>query len=229
LSRGYTEQCFLEKLLTEIFSSRDIAIEIKSISGGSKKSAIKISDVKSVEYVEGVKYYVLIYNCGGDSNVKSYILDHRLNLIKAGYTKIVGLRDLYPDFKIDEINRLKQGLNYNVPQKNIKIQFVLSVMEIESWFIAEYTHFPKIDSLLTTQYLEDNFGLYFGKIKIEEIQNAAETLDNIYKAVGKRYDKKGKSINRTISHLDYSKLYFDLRFTIESLNDLVESFEEIFE
>lgn len=225
---GYTEQYFLEKLLSEIFSSKDIAIEIKSISGGSK-SPIKYTNIKSAQPNEETKYYVLIYNCGGDSNVKSYILDHRESLIKAGHKKIVGLRDLFPEFQRDEIHKLRMGLNYKVPQKDIKIQFVLSIMEIESWFLAEHSHFESIDQTLTTEHIKATFGLDLKTMNTEEVENAAETLDNIYKSVGKRYLKKTKSIDRTIEVLDYSEIYFETRKRLNSLNELIEAFEEIFE
>ena len=91
---GYTEQYFLEKLLFEIFSERKISIEIQKMKGG-KNIPITFSGIKSTVITESTEYFVLIYNCGGDSNVKSYILERRLDLAKADYTKIVGLRDIF--------------------------------------------------------------------------------------------------------------------------------------
>ena len=225
---GDTEQYFLQKLLTEIFSVNDIAIELKTISGG-KNSDIKYTNIQSAKITDEIKYFVLIYNCGGDSSIKSYILDHRENLIKAGYKKIIGLRDLYPDFTREDILKLRRGLNYKIPQKDIKIQFVLSVMEIESWFLAEYTHFERIDNKLTIEHIETNIGLNLSKINTEEIDQASVTLDTIYKSVGKRYLKKTKSIERTVDKLDCVQMYYETRKNLESLNELIEAFEEIFE
>lgn len=227
-TEGFTEQYFLERLLTEIFSAKKIAIEVKSISGG-KNSPITYTNIKSATITDYIKYYVLIYNCGGDSSIKSYILDHRESLIKAGYKKIIGIRDLYPDFSRNDIFKLRYGLNYKIPQKDIKIEFVLSVMEIESWFLAEHSHFPKIDANLTLAQIQGNTGIDFSTKNTEEIENPADTLDQIYRTVGKRYIKKTKTISRTVDVLDYSILYFETRKNIASLNELIEAFEEIFE
>ncbi len=43
-------------------------------------------------------YYVLVYDCGGETNVKSYLLARRNKLISNGYSMILGLRDVYPNF-----------------------------------------------------------------------------------------------------------------------------------
>ena len=48
-------------------------------------------------------------------------------------------------------------------------------MEIESWFLAEYSHFKSIDKSLTVEHIEENFGLNLKSIDTEEIENAAGT------------------------------------------------------
>lgn len=224
---GYTEQYFLESLLLEIFSTKNIAIEINKMKGGSN-IPIKISNIKSTNITDETKYFVLIYNCGGDSNVKSYILERREHLIKANYSKIVGFRDIYPDFTRDEIHKLQYGLKKYVPQKDIKIEFILSIMEIESWFIAEYTHFLKIDNSLTAKKIETDFGFNLEEYNTELIDAPTEKLNEIYKTVGKEYNKTVESIDRTVNSLDYSNVYLEVRQKINSLNELIESFEEIF-
>lgn len=224
---GYTEQYFLESLLLEIFSTKNIAIEINKMKGGSR-IPINISNIKSSNITDETKYFVLIYNCGGDANVKSYILERRQDLINAQYSKIVGFRDIYPDYSREEIHKLQYGLKRYVPQKDIKIEFVLSIMEIESWFIAEHSHFQKINQTLTTTTISQACGFDINEYNTELIDAPANKLNEIYNIAGEVYDKTTPSLDRTIESLDYGNLYFDVRKKINSLNELIESFEEIF-
>lgn len=224
---GYTEQFFLEKLLLEIFSERKISIEIQKMKGG-KNIPISFSSIKSTVATEDTEYFVLIYNCGGDANVKSYILERRLDLAKAKYSKIVGLRDIFPDFERKDIHELKYFLNYKVPQKEIKIEFVISIMEIEGWFLSDYTHFEKINSDLDSEKITSFLGYDLKEYNTELIDAPANCLNNIYGLSGEKYEKTKISIDRTVEAIDYSEIYFESRKRINSLNDLILSFEGIF-
>ncbi|MFV0166618.1 DUF4276 family protein [Empedobacter falsenii] len=224
---GYTEQYFLEKLLLEIFSERQISIEIQKMKGG-KKIPISFSSIKSTLITEDTKYFVLIYNCGGDSNVKSYILERRLDLAKAGYCKIVGLRDIFPDFERKDIHELTYFLNYKVPQKEIKIEFVISIMEIESWFMSDHTHFIKVNPCFDSKNVKSLLGFDLKNYNTELIDAPADTLNKIYGLCGETYEKTKESIDRTVEAIDYSEIYFESRKRIKSLDDLILSFEEIF-
>lgn len=224
---GYTEQYFLEKLLLEIFSEKKITIEVQKMKGG-KNIPITFSSIKSTEVIESTKYFVLIYNCGGDSNVKSYILERRLDLAKAEYSKIVGLRDIFPDFQRKDIHDLKYFLNYKVPQKEIKIDFIISIMEIESWFLSDSSHFEKINASLDPVTITNYLGYDLKSHNTELIDAPAECLNNIYNLCGEKYEKNKVSIDRTVEAIDYSEIYFESRKRIKSLDDLILSFEEIF-
>jgi hypothetical protein len=225
---GYTEQIFVEKLLIAIFAEKDIAIDVNRMKGG-KNIPISITNIKSSKITVDTKYFVLIYNCGGDSNIKSYILERRNDLLNAGYVKIIGLRDIYPDFTRSEIHQLKYGLNYRLPQKDIKIEFIISIMEIESWFLAEHTHYPKIHPELTVASIKDKVGIDFSDFNTELLDTPATMLNDIYQIEGESYDKSAQSITRTINSLNYEDLYFETRKRINCLDELIKSFEEIFE
>ncbi|OWK45365.1 hypothetical protein FRUB_01696 [Fimbriiglobus ruber] len=51
---------------------------------------------------------MLIVDCGGDHQVKSRILEEHENLTKTSYQKIVGIRDVRPDFTSADIPRLEK-------------------------------------------------------------------------------------------------------------------------
>jgi hypothetical protein len=223
---GYTEQEFVRKLLTEIFGVRKLAIEITRIKGG-KKIPITHTIIESALTTDDTIYYILIYNCTGDSNVKSYILDHRESLIKSGYIKIIGLRDIYPDFKREDIFKLEQWLNYGLPQKDLPIKIVLSIMEIESWFLAEEKHYLKINETLDLNYICNNFNFNPSEDDTQLIDEAAKKLDQIYQNVGEVYNKDIDKINKTINALDYANVYFVVSNRISSLKKLIFEFEEV--
>lgn len=225
---GYTEQEFLKRLLIEVFDNKKIGIEIKEIKGGSK-TGISYTSIVTPTITETTQYYVLIYNCGGDKSIKSYILDRRNSLIQAGYKKIVGLRDVFPDCKREEIERFMYGLYFRLPQKDITISFILSTMEVESWFIADENHFSKIDDRLTSEKIESDFGFNPTYYNTELIDNPASTLKAIYQTVGKTYKKEKDIINRTVESLDYCNLYLNVNTRIPSFKTLTDEINLIFE
>lgn len=224
---GLTEQMFLEKLLLEVFGKKNIAVDVKKIKGGSS-IPITISEISSSDVSEVTRYYVLIYDCGGDSNVKSYILDQRKNLLKAGYLKIIGIRDVYPDFERKEIHALRYGLKKNVPQKELPIKFILSVMEIEAWFLAEQNHYKEVDISLTLEHIEKEIGFNPSNFNTELRNTPAVDLNSIYELAGKKYEKEKNSLKITIDALDYGNIYFDVHTRIASLRELIDEINFIF-
>jgi hypothetical protein len=225
---GFTEQLFIENLLLEVFGNKKIAIEIKSISGGSR-TPIKITSIATPSAQPGVGYYILIYNCGGENSIRSYISDQRKSLIKSGYSKIIGIRDVYPNFTHAEIPLLRYGLYFKLPQKAIPIVFVLGIMEIEAWFVAEETHYQRIDRALTVEFITKNYLFNPSTYNSELLNNPAIDLHNIYCLAGRSYKKKKKAqIRRTITNLDYLNVYFNVKDRIPSLNLLIAEIDQIF-
>lgn len=224
---GYTEQEFLKRLLEEIFGQKKVAIEVKSARGGSRV-AVSYTTIKSAIATDETKYFVLIYNCNGDSGVKSYILEQRESLISAGYSKVIGLRDVYPDVERKDIYKLWYGLNLRVPQKPVPISFVLSVMETESWFLAEDTHYERINHQLTVDFIKSNCNFNPLAISSENVDQAAELLKNIYQSVGMTYKKEEFYIDRTINALDFSNMYFTVRNRNVSLDNIIRECEALF-
>jgi hypothetical protein len=224
---GISEQIFVEKLLVEIFGRHKISIETIKISGG-KNSPIKKAKYPFNNSGNNSDYFAVIYDCGGDSTVKSYILEERESLIKANYLKIIGLLDVYPRMR-EDILKFKRGLNYGTPTKDIEIAYVLSIMEIESWFLAEYSHFEKIDSLLTIPLIVSKLGFNPQNDNMELRDCPAIDLRSCYELVGKGYNKSKLDINRTVQALDFSVLYLVQKNKMASLNELITTIESAFE
>ena len=152
---GKTEQIFIETLLQEIADKNRLAIEIISIN--ANQSGKDTSLIKKPVITSETKFYVLIYNSSGDKRVVSDIKKQYTKLILSGYERIIGLRDVYPT-RISEKSKLQSDLNSFLPKGTIPINIVLAVMEVESWFLAEYNHFLKIDPRLTPEKIQAMFG-----------------------------------------------------------------------
>ncbi len=223
---GLTERLFLIKLLIEIFGEKRISFEVKKISGGSK-STISIITIFAQSSING-GYYILIYDCGGDSNIRSYIEDQRTGLINAGYIKIYGIRDVFPTFRRTEIATLIKGLYFRLPQNGIPIKFILSIMEIEAWFLAEENHFQIIDPNLTLESIQNNHSFDPSNFNTELFDEPAEKLRTIYQTVGKSYKKSQSYIERTINALDCANIYINVCTRVNSLGELITEINSFF-
>jgi hypothetical protein len=93
---GFTELQFVDKLIEEIAGDK-VLIEHKSISGGSTVKRT-IETIKASKPSTGQEYFVLLYNCGNDEIVKERIREEHAGLTQKGYSKIIGIRDVRPQF-----------------------------------------------------------------------------------------------------------------------------------
>ena len=215
---GQTEQLFVTKLLREIAGENCITINNEKYVNKNGMRLITSIDAASVENER--KFYVIIRDCGGDSCVKSDIIDGCEKLSMAGYEKIIGLLDVYPKTR-NEIQKYELGLKYGVPTKYIPINIVLAVMEIEAWFLGEASHFNKIHPDLTRERIVSTFGFDPFTENMEIRNHPADDLNDIYKLVGFAYNKKKQNTLRTVNSLDYNRLYIEQQEKMESLENLI--------
>ncbi|MBD2386270.1 DUF4276 family protein [Cylindrospermum sp. FACHB-282] len=212
---GKTEQIFVKKLLREIAGRSNISIEIQSKEGHKIATLIMKDSVTSA-----TKFYVLIYNSGGDSKVVSDMKDQYNSLTASGYETIIGLRDVYP-IPISQKSRLQNGLHSSLPKGVIPVDIVLAVMEVEAWFLAEWNHFFKIDISLTPERIQTELGFNPQTDDMEQRPHPAEDMEQIYNLVGKYYNKSEKQLNRLASNLDYEFLYIKLAKNVPSLGEFI--------
>ncbi len=222
---GQTEQVFVRKLLEEIAGRKNIYIETQmaKIDRNGNRYFTVIRAASASGSVDR-KYYVLIRDCGSESNVKTDIRDSLESLSRSGYEKIIGLRDVYP-LACADIPRLEFGLRYEIPTRFIPVSIILAIMEVEAWFLAEVEHFVKIDPTLTASYIKTSLGFDPSIDNVEQRPHPAQDLDDIYHLAGFSYKKKKSSIQRTISALDYNALYLIVRDRVPSLNKFIEQID----
>lgn len=229
---GQTEQLFVEKLIEEIASKKEIAIEIRSLKGGGKKSSIEkqLIPIRYKAINKNTRYYILIVNCNTDNRVQSEINENCLNMQNSGYEKVLGIRDLYPAV----LKNLPKVLKYAVVKKpNLKItaKSIIAVFEIETWFLAEYRFLEKIDNKLTLPYIIENLGFDLENDCLDQdmkYHHSANVLDEIYREAEISYEKKYAETEKIIENLDYEVLYLITKNKLKSLQEFIDELDDFF-
>ena len=225
-TEGQTEQIFAEFLLREIVGTHGLVIESYTARGGGKSGARSFRSLSLSGPSNGATHFAMIVDCGTDNRVRSDIGDQYDSLIKSGYTTIIGIRDVFPEFTVSDIPKLRSGLNYRLKSVPIQVQFILGVMEIESWFLAEHTHFSRIDPTLTVPKIIALLGF---NPELEDLQlriNPASDLHMVYQIAGLAYRKKKNQALRTMSVLDYASIYLDVSSRFPDLHNLIKSIDD---
>jgi hypothetical protein len=218
---GFTEVQFATRLIEEVAGKQNVAIEHRTITGGSSVPK-RIVTLRAARKDGDERFYVLIVDCQGDSQVKSRILEEHESLTKAGYLKIIGIRDVRPQFTRADIPKLVANLRKYVKTSLAPVEFVLAVMEVEAWFLAEYNHFSKLDPKLTVASIKAVLGFDPALDDMSMRTDPTGDLDSCYALVGHTYRK---SESRTAEALDYAHIYVDLSARIPYLGRLNEELD----
>jgi Domain of unknown function (DUF4276) len=218
---GLTEQILVRQLLQAVLDQNRIAIQTVKITGGHNVR-MSFTVMRAAHVLSQTEYYILVYDCGGESNVKGYLMAQRDKLVSSGYTTIMGLRDVYPNFKREEVPKLIRGLNYRLPQKRAATQIFLAVMETEAWFLGEYRHLKKVSGKLTPRYIENRLGFNPQTDNMEERDRPAEDMKKVYRLVGHDYTKKRDKLNSVVRKLDFNYFTHGLADRMPSLGTFVD-------
>lgn len=219
---GYSELLFVEKLIWKIAGSRVVRIERGSIKGGKTiPKRFEIFTAKNV--TSGEEYYVLIVNCQGDSQVKTRMIEEHRSFTSQGYEKIIGLRDVFPDFQHSDIPQLQTRMQQNFDTSLTPAEVILSTMEIESLFLGESTHFEKIDPAITASSIKARLGFDPVSDDMELRPEPAADLANCYAIAGKTYNKY--LVKDTIDVLDFDHVYLTQPARFQSLAQLVSNID----
>ncbi|HER09661.1 MAG TPA: hypothetical protein ENO20_12205 [Bacteroides sp.] len=224
---GLTEQILVRRMLDSVMDRNRIAVQTVKITGGHN---IRMSfTVMTAAHVDNLTdYYVLIYDCGGESNVKGYLMAHRQKLVSNGYSMILGLRDVYPNFTREEVGRLLRGLNYQLPQKKAPTQIYLAIMETEAWLLGEYKHFKKVSRKLTPAFIEKHLGFNPATENMEDREHPSLDMKAVYRLAGHDYTKKRERLIAVVNKLDLNYFTHGLAEKMPSLGKFVNGLEQFF-
>ena len=159
----------------------------------------------------------------GDDQVKIRILEEHENFTKKGYSAIVGLRDVRPKFAYTEIAKLESSLPKYIKTSLTPVTFILAVMEIEAWFLAETTHFARVDPAISVKAIKATLGFDPENDDLEQRHEPTSDLQNCYEIAGKSYSKG--CVENTISTLDFARIYLELVVRFRYLGKLVQSID----
>jgi hypothetical protein len=220
---GQTERIFITRLLQEIAGYKKVSVEVYQVRGD--KANRKIQPLKS-NLIEVAPFFILLYDCGCDSHVLSDIKKQHNSLTNNGYEKILGLRDLYPE-PLKNRTQVENGIKgflKTLRQKNgIPISMILVIMEIEAWFLGEYSFLTKIDSCLTSNFILHNLGFDLNALDVEQIPHPSEALNKIYQLIQRSYHKSETTVEEIASLLNYEFMYLHLVDKIKQLKQLIDA------
>lgn len=220
---GHTELLFVERMVSEVAGRHQVAFEEIQIAGGATVPR-RVVTLKAEAPSSDQKYYVLIVDCGGDHQVKTRILEEHERLTRDGYVEIIGVRDVRPRFTRAEIPRLQQGLQMYIKTSLAPVTFVLSNMEIEAWFLADVSHYPKISDRLNAQIIASQLGFDPATQNMADRDHPSNDLHLAYSLVGEEYTKS--VANRTINFLDFEFVYCELRARVPELDLLSKRLDD---
>ena len=221
-TEGYTEVAFVEKLIEEIAGKNNVQIEHTQIRGGSTVPK-SMTVIRAAKPVTGQRYYVLLVDCGNDELVKERIREEHENLTKAGYSKLIGIRDVRPKFTHAEIPKLEAYLPKYIKTKLIPVTFILAIMELEAWFLAESTHFSRIDPAITVAAIKATLGFDPSTDDMQQRLAPANDLNDCYSIGSKAYIKNQAKL--TVDALDFAAVYLELRNRIDYLDRLISEID----
>ncbi|MEA5534862.1 DUF4276 family protein [Crocosphaera sp. XPORK-15E] len=222
---GQTEQIFVVKLLKEIARQKDISIKIYKFQGTkSRRTPHLLEDMN----IENSRFFALLYDCTCESQVLSDIKSQHQSLTQNNYTKIIGVRDLYPK-SLDDKQKIENGMKGFIKPLNktgIPIYMILAIMEIEAWFLAEWQCFSKIDKLLTYEFILQSCGLDLINIDVETIPHPSDDIDKIYQLIGRNYTKTKEQVTEIVESIDYQLVLSDVVKKAKQLKKLIEEIDE---
>ncbi len=220
---GQTEQIFVSKLVKEIAGKNNIVVLLEKLHGGNKY-ARSITTIEAKNTKDEEEYYVLIRDCGCDNKVQSDIKDNIESHSKNGFDKVIGLRDVYP-FKKEELKKLITYSATGIPTKFIPFKIIFAVMEVESWFLGDENHFNVINENLTPQKIEASLNLELTPTNIENLEQPAVTLNEIYNLVGFSYDKSYETVQKVVNSLDMENMYVSIKDELKSLGLFIDEID----
>jgi hypothetical protein len=98
-------------------------------------------------------------------------------------------------------------------------------MEVEAWFVAEHTHFGRLDVRLTSNYISHHMGIDIAADDIESWDHPAQDLHDIYSLAGLSYTKAKAEVERTVTALDFRAVRHILPARTPSIQPLIRAIE----
>ena len=208
---GQTELIFTRELILKFFEWQEIWIECYSLFNDQDRNSVDYP-YKSPD----ATYFFEILNIGNDSKVLSSILKREKYLLDQGFTKIIGLRDMYSKEYRELVKNRRT--NFSINQKFIeshqqtisaksvdpdKIRFHFAIMELESWLLGIEDLFQRHNPILDCKKIKEECQIDLSQIDPEtEVFHPATLIKSIMEIVGDGYDKKKGEVNKFMGQIE---------------------------
>ena len=220
---GYTELEFASRLVEQIAGPGKVVVHRQQHKGKATKPTIREMDITPPVLSADMKYLLIVDCRGGSKTVRSRMEEsYKTQTTSGGFGRIACLLDVHPKTHA-QIPEFKRGLEYRMVTKPLKVPFILTVMEVEAWFLSEHTHFAKIDPKITIDKIIAKMGFDPSADDMTLRLNPSKDLNECYQIAGKRYEKCNCA--DTIKALDFERLYLDVRPKHPSLDELCSELE----
>lgn len=224
---GTTEQILAEKLVHYLGSRQRVAIRVERMEGGRRSVGRAVTEIRGTSETGDHEYFVLIVDCGQDERVTSDIRERYDGLLASSYHTIVGIRDVYPRPR-DHIQRLRDRFAFAMPNGPIQPLLVLGIMEAETWFLAEYSHFPRIHPALTVDRIERELGFNPLRDDMQLRDRPSSDLADVYFLEALNYHKTREHVERTVNSLNLDVVRDVLSARMPDLGTLICTIQRFF-
>lgn len=204
---GQGEQVFVRNLLFQLIEPSKFSFDcIRLRAGNLEQAPYSFANPNAEVYFE-------IINVEGDRQVLKIIRKREERLFEKGFTKIIGLRDMYSE----QYKKNSTSINDEVTQKFIerankviatmsqpdRISLHFAIMELEAWWLSMYNLWRKIDSRLTPSFIEDNLGYNLALVNPQtEFFHPEVEVARVLKLANSSYDKQFKEVEGITSKIE---------------------------
>lgn len=217
---GKTERLFVTRLLKEAANDGQLLIDEKTARGGGKTGKpLVYTQINAIRPTTNEQYYALIVDCGSENNVKVRLHGDHADLTNKGYERIVGMRDVRPTYDRDSVDLLRKKMRAAINKQLAPVSFVLPLMEIEAWFLAEHSHFIRISPEISPPAIQQALGFNPETDDMSARDAPADDLHDCYQLAGFAYNKTNAM--RTVNALDMTFVWADLADRVPALRHLV--------
>lgn len=206
---GQAELILVRELLLKMYDYQNVGINCYNLISN------KLQYTPYPHGDETLPNYYMIINVGNDNSVLSSMISRFEGLHKKGFTKIIGLRDVYGDvykkhnngsknINSELIEKLKNAAQNEIDTKNLSqyIKLHFAIMEVEAWFIG-FNIFERIDAKLSNDFIKSklNYDLEENDPEIT-YYHPAKIMGDIYGLIGSKYDKHQSDVSALVSCLE---------------------------
>ena len=218
---GQAELIFVREMLLRVFDLSDLSFRCHKLLYSSDDNFFSADyDYDNVN----AAFYFEIINVGNDTWVATQIIDKETLFWNKGYSRIIGLRDMYSarylkmtgDKNISpELNHKSiEATNNQISERAIRkanIRFHFAIMEVEAWFLGLKDIFLRLGNDFTLDDIRNNLGFDLNAVDPETtFLHPTEQVKSIMRLIGKEYNKRKSDVEALMAPVTKQD-FIDLR------------------